>query len=168
MESLNENNLYSFDDIKDVLYCQAIRIAKRYGLNKNLYQVDELVNESWIKGKFHRHKGKDMQLVSFIIYRDMLDYARGIERKKSTALKNAKDAELKRRNLDRISFTDRIEDEDELEYLLSCLDDKQKYIVTKSYGERFTLKEIAKELGYAESYVSTKRKMALNLIRANI
>jgi RNA polymerase sigma-70 factor, ECF subfamily len=51
---------------------------------------------------------------------------------------------------------EKIEDEEIIDNILNNLEEKDKVIFIKRYIEGYTIKEIAKELGYSENYIHTR------------
>jgi RNA polymerase sigma factor (sigma-70 family) len=165
--SLDNKNTYSFDEVKHILYCQASKIIRKFG-KRRVYQIDELVNEAWMRGKFQ--KEKNIKFIALIIYHDMFDYVRGRVRKKNREelyLKENTYRQWKQESRPKNAFK-QIDNEDSINYYLSFLSEDMSIIVKKYYLENLTQKQIGEELCMTESNVSIKRNKALKIIQSNI
>lgn len=174
---------YKFEQIEKVLYKQAHRIRRKF---PNRYELDELVNEVWVKGSIQ--KLDDIRYVASRAYYDMIDYLRTIEGRDfmrgGTFHNRAKHItnyhDIYRYSADNSSDgfehdffndlaykgrtgTEVMIDEEQAEYILSCLPERESEVLRKYYFEEKNLKEVGKELCMAEGTVSSIRKGALQL-----
>lgn len=162
--------LKHLDKIKGI----AISISAKFN---NRFQVDELVNDSYIK--LHRaitnnpaliegHFSKSSTLL-FRIKSDMLDYAR-------TELKlRAKDPPsfipyLPEEGLVACSTESKFEETDNKDYveelLLSCnLTDSEWSVIQGYFYDEISLKEMSKNMGMGETWICTKKKDLLDRIK---
>jgi RNA polymerase sigma factor (sigma-70 family) len=170
---------YKFEQIEKVLYKQAHKIRKYF---PNKYEVDELVNEVWLRGKIQ--KLDDVRFVAKRAYFDMIDYVRSIEgrhvmrggeyKKRARGFTNYHDALTRSNPSNENDFFDSspiqgrtdIEamiDKEQAEYILSCLPEQEAEVLRVYYFGEKNLKETGEILGLSECRTSSVRRSALQL-----
>lgn len=175
---------YKFEQVEKHLYKQAHKIRKIF---QNRYELDELVNEVWVRGKIQ--KLNDIRFVAKRAYFDMVDYVRSIEGRHTMRGENyrapkkgfIKKSLTNQHDRFKMSYPDMEQDffnslpyegrtdtevmidKEQAEYILSCLPKREAEVLRKYYFEEKNLKEIGKELGVAEVTVSSTRRRALQL-----
>jgi RNA polymerase sigma factor (sigma-70 family) len=171
---------YKFEQIEKVLYKQAHKIRKYF---PDKYEVDELVNEVWLKGKIQ--KLDDVRFVAKRAYFDMIDYIRSIdgrhvmrggEYKKPVKgftnqhdmYKFSKFPDNEQDFFDTLPSKGRTDievmiDKEQVEYILSCLPKREVEVLRTYYFGEKNLRETGEELGITECRVSAIRKSALQL-----
>ena len=177
---VEENKIrYPFEEIKNILYKQAHRIQKIF---PNRCELDELVNEVWIKGDIQ--KLTNCKYISRRAFFDMMDYIRkqyGRNVMRNNVIKNRPKEDTNMHGFGhspnehesydffetikdhRRGDVSRIEDKDQVKYILSCLPEIESKVLRKYYLEELTLKEIGKKFKLSESRISAIRKEALQL-----
>lgn len=172
---------YPFKEVEKILYKQAHKVKKFF---PNRYEVDELVNEVWLKGSIQ--KLDRIGYVAGRAYWDMIDYIRSIEGRDfmrngllisrpkhitnfhHVKRKFYKDAEhdyfddIESREGNQFDI---IDNKEHLDRLLECLPDKKRDILEKYYLEGMTLVEIGDLYGLIDCSVSKHKKTAIGLIR---
>ena len=174
---------YTFEQVENILYKQAHKVHEVW-LNK--YEVDELVNEVWLKGDIQ--KLNNIKFVSSRAYWDMIDYIRISEGRdlirKSGIIKRPKyinnmhdilhdresssrkgydffdDIESKEQDISKF-----IDNKDEIDYLLKCLPKKKRIILEKYFLEGMSLTEVGEILGLKDVTVCNFKRMAIERIR---
>lgn len=170
---------YSFEQLEKILYKQAHRVKKFF---PNRYEVDELVNEVWVKGNIQ--KLDNIKYVATRAYYDMIDYLREVEGRQFmrkgvfynrpkyvTNMHNIKrkfDPDAEHDFFDDVASERRTDietmiDKEQAEYILSCLPEREAEILRVYYFGEKNLKEVGKELGITEGSVCKIRKRALQL-----
>jgi RNA polymerase sigma factor (sigma-70 family) len=175
---------FIFKEIENHLYKQALRIHTKY---PNKCEIDELVNEVWIKGNIQ--KLDNIKYVSRRAYFDMIDYMRkkegrdfmrgGVYTHRSKEINNMHGVDSGSGPNNSHDFNDDffnavedtkekneidVDNKDLVEYIFSCISEKDSNVLRKYYFEELTLKEIAAELNCSMCKVSKMRSEMLQLI----
>lgn len=111
-------------------------------------EANELINEAWIRDNLSGNKPKDVKLLMTQVKRDMIDYARQqigrkVLDKKESAKKtiNIYDCELIEKVFIDTSL-EKIDIEEENEYILSILPEKEKNAIIYFHKDGKQLKEV--------------------------
>ncbi|MFW6009351.1 MAG: sigma-70 family RNA polymerase sigma factor [archaeon] len=161
---------YIFKKIKNILYHQAHKIKKRFN---DRYEVDELVNEVWLKGDIHK---VDIYNVKTRAYWDMIDYIRRIEgrkgtfREKTLLLTNRTSVDDKENYFDkiidsRLNCIQTFLNKEQVKKFISILPEKKKNIIKKYYLRGMNLKDIGKIYNVKGSTISKIKKQSIEEIR---
>jgi len=182
--SLQENEVrYPFEKIQGLLYKQALKIRQLF---PNKYEIDELVNEVWLKGSIQ--KLSNPKYIATRAYWDMIDYIRSIEGGQFMRIKSKNPRPKHLTNFhgyemgvnpddddndlfQRIPSSygqegmKRIDDEDEVNNLLKTVTHKRRLLLEQYFLKEMTLVEIGEITGNSDSCVCTKKTEAITAIR---
>ncbi|MCD6436260.1 MAG: sigma-70 family RNA polymerase sigma factor [Clostridiales bacterium] len=170
--------MFNFEEVENILYKQAHKIRCLF---PNKYELDELVNEVWVKGSIH--KLDNIKYVASRAHWDMIDYLRKVEGRKIT--KNGKQVNSLsfRTNMhdikpwsehsndmfeyisSREDFTKLIDNNDEIEHLFRCLNKKEIKLLTEFFINEKSLIEVGEIFGVTGPRISNAKKKAIEVIR---
>lgn len=164
---------YPFEQIENILYRQAHLLHKKF---PNKYEIDELVNEVWVKGSIQ--KVNNIKYIAARAYWDMLDYIRvgmgrkicknKVEKDRPKFITNMHDHGFYSNDLIDDFFADKedyrnndinfVDYKDELDYILTSLPEQEREILSMYYLEELTLKEMGEKLNLLSPKISTWKK----------
>jgi RNA polymerase sigma factor (sigma-70 family) len=177
----NKDVKYSFEEISHILYKQAHKVKRMF---PNKYELDELVNEVWIKGNIQ--KLSSVKFVAKRAYWDMVDYLRQIEGRqimrkdvkypRPSFRTNMHDISIKYNseggvdmfenieNRDHVSIN-LVDNRDEIKHLLKCLPQRDFKLLTDFFINEMRLKDVGKSLGICEAAACQAKGRAIKEIR---
>lgn len=147
-------------------------ICLKYRLRYPALEVDELVDEMWLRCDFSKFTAFQGQGLSrYITYR-ILEYLR---RRLGSPINKRYPLRHPTVNLDDIhdiaaprNGLDTVDDDDAFEWLISSLDARSRFILTMRYRYGATQEKIAEQIGRSETHVSLRLRAALGRLRRRL
>lgn len=155
--------MFTYKEVAPHLY----KWARYYHKLCRDFDVNELVNEVWAKGKIHELK--NIKFVSARVQYDIIDYMRQKTRSRGMYWKKQHidvpefftNCEVEYEGDEMMSYfgnipsnhfnsTQEVENKDEIQYRLQFLTDKQRKLIDMYYFEEIGFKEIGERIGVAE------------------